>query len=88
MLPQSGGFTHIPLFQGAKETAQSSARTQPSPAVPMEENSLYASWQCCTCRGSGWGRGGFWLSAAVLTLTFLCPHSDRISSAGGPDRRV
>ncbi|KAM9226827.1 docking protein 3 [Leptosomus discolor] len=35
-------------FQGAKETAQSSARTQPSPAVPMEENSLYSSWQDLT----------------------------------------
>ncbi|NXN92083.1 DOK3 protein, partial [Rhinopomastus cyanomelas] len=32
-------------FQGAKETAQSSARIQPSPTVPMEENSLYSSWQ-------------------------------------------
>ncbi|KAM6356883.1 docking protein 3 isoform 2-T2 [Alca torda] len=32
-------------FQGAKETMQNSARTQPSPAVPMEENSLYSSWQ-------------------------------------------
>ncbi|XP_009079351.1 PREDICTED: docking protein 3, partial [Acanthisitta chloris] len=30
-------------FQGAKET-----RTQPSPAVPMEENSLYSSWQDLT----------------------------------------
>ncbi|NXL53591.1 DOK3 protein, partial [Podilymbus podiceps] len=35
-------------FQGPKETAQSSARTQPSPAVPMEENSLYSSWQDLT----------------------------------------
>ncbi|NWS63958.1 DOK3 protein, partial [Chunga burmeisteri] len=35
-------------FQGAKEMAQSSARTQPSPAVPMEENSLYSSWQDLT----------------------------------------
>ncbi|NXD76313.1 DOK3 protein, partial [Halcyon senegalensis] len=35
-------------FQGAKETAQSSARTQPSPAIPMEENSLYSSWQDLT----------------------------------------
>ncbi|KAM6408741.1 docking protein 3 [Rhynochetos jubatus] len=35
-------------FQGAKETAQSSARTQPSPTVPMEENSLYSSWQDLT----------------------------------------
>ncbi|XP_005503385.2 docking protein 3 isoform X1 [Columba livia] len=35
-------------FQGAKETAQSSARAQPSPTVPMEENSLYASWQGLT----------------------------------------
>ncbi|NXS59545.1 DOK3 protein, partial [Brachypteracias leptosomus] len=35
-------------FQGAKETAQSSAGTQPSPAVPMEENSLYSSWQDLT----------------------------------------
>lgn len=52
----SGGCAHIPLFQGAKETAQSSAGTQPSPAVPMEENSLYASWQDCTCRGGRWGR--------------------------------
>ncbi|NXN11245.1 DOK3 protein, partial [Indicator maculatus] len=32
-------------FQGTKETVQSSAETQPSPAVPMEENSLYTSWQ-------------------------------------------
>ncbi|KAM9373589.1 docking protein 3 [Phaethornis superciliosus] len=35
-------------FQGAKETAPSSVRTQPSPAVPMEENSLYSSWQDLT----------------------------------------
>ncbi|KAM6299859.1 docking protein 3 [Aegotheles albertisi] len=35
-------------FQGAKETAPSSARTQASPAVPMEENSLYSSWQDLT----------------------------------------
>uniref|UniRef100_A0A8C8A589 Docking protein 3 n=1 Tax=Otus sunia TaxID=257818 RepID=A0A8C8A589_9STRI len=35
-------------FQGAKETAESSARPQPSPAVPMEENSLYSSWQDLT----------------------------------------
>ncbi|NXT50563.1 DOK3 protein, partial [Pluvianellus socialis] len=35
-------------FQGAKETVQSSARTQPSPAVPMEENSLYSSRQDLT----------------------------------------
>ncbi|NWI63035.1 DOK3 protein, partial [Todus mexicanus] len=35
-------------FQGAKEMAQSSARTEPSPAVPMEENALYSSWQDLT----------------------------------------
>ncbi|XP_010000395.1 PREDICTED: docking protein 3 [Chaetura pelagica] len=35
-------------FQGAKEMAQSNARTQPSLAVPMEENSLYSSWQDLT----------------------------------------
>ncbi|NXK63091.1 DOK3 protein, partial [Sylvietta virens] len=35
-------------FQGAKETAPSSARTQISSAVPMEENSLYSSWQDLT----------------------------------------
>uniref|UniRef100_A0A8C5UGB2 Docking protein 3 n=1 Tax=Malurus cyaneus samueli TaxID=2593467 RepID=A0A8C5UGB2_9PASS len=35
-------------FQGAKETELSSARTQPSLAVPMEENSLYSSWQDLT----------------------------------------
>ncbi|NXY00060.1 DOK3 protein, partial [Centropus bengalensis] len=35
-------------FQGAKETAHGSARTQPSPSVPMEENSLYSSWQDLT----------------------------------------
>ncbi|NXK02339.1 DOK3 protein, partial [Herpetotheres cachinnans] len=35
-------------FQGAKDMAQSTARTQPSPAVPMEENSLYSSWQDLT----------------------------------------
>ncbi|NXU05920.1 DOK3 protein, partial [Buphagus erythrorhynchus] len=35
-------------FQGAKETVPSSARTQPSSAVPMEENSLYSSWQDLT----------------------------------------
>ncbi|NXL28859.1 DOK3 protein, partial [Glaucidium brasilianum] len=35
-------------FQGTKETAESSARPQPSPAVPMEENSLYSSWQDLT----------------------------------------
>ncbi|XP_017583536.1 PREDICTED: docking protein 3, partial [Corvus brachyrhynchos] len=35
-------------FQGAKETRPSNARTQPSPAVPMEENSLYSSWQDLT----------------------------------------
>ncbi|NXI39638.1 DOK3 protein, partial [Galbula dea] len=34
-------------FQGAKDTAQSS-RTEPSPAVPMEENCLYSSWQDLT----------------------------------------
>lgn len=50
MLSPVPGHTHIPLFQGAKETVPSSARTQPSPAVPMEENSLYSSWQDCTCR--------------------------------------
>lgn len=50
MLPPVPGHTHIPLFQGAKETVPSSAKTQPSPAVPMEENSLYSSWQDCTCR--------------------------------------
>ncbi|KAM8798983.1 docking protein 3 [Eudromia elegans] len=32
-------------FQGAKEAPQSSARTQPSPSVHMEENSLYSSRQ-------------------------------------------
>ncbi|NWU90880.1 DOK3 protein, partial [Upupa epops] len=32
-------------FQGTKETAQSSARTQLSPTVHMKENSLYSSWQ-------------------------------------------
>ncbi|NWQ60636.1 DOK3 protein, partial [Neopipo cinnamomea] len=35
-------------FQGAKETVPSSARTQPSTSVPMEENSLYSSWQDLT----------------------------------------
>ncbi|XP_059681212.1 docking protein 3 [Gavia stellata] len=35
-------------FQGAKETLPSNARTQPSPTVPMEENSLYSSWQDLT----------------------------------------
>ncbi|XP_032559234.1 docking protein 3 [Chiroxiphia lanceolata] len=35
-------------FQGAKETVPSSARTQLSPSVPMEENSLYSSWQDLT----------------------------------------
>ncbi|XP_009982244.1 PREDICTED: docking protein 3, partial [Tauraco erythrolophus] len=35
-------------FQGAKTTEQSSAGTQPSPAVPMEENSIYSSWQDLT----------------------------------------
>ncbi|XP_062443494.1 docking protein 3 [Rhea pennata] len=35
-------------FQGAKEGPQSSARTQPSPDVHMEENSLYSSWQDLT----------------------------------------
>ncbi|NXT27690.1 DOK3 protein, partial [Syrrhaptes paradoxus] len=35
-------------FQGPKETVQSGARTQPSPTVPMEENSLYSSWQDLT----------------------------------------
>ncbi|NWS65516.1 DOK3 protein, partial [Crotophaga sulcirostris] len=35
-------------FQGAKEMAHSSARTQPSTSVPMEENSLYSSWQDLT----------------------------------------
>ncbi|NXT85963.1 DOK3 protein, partial [Zapornia atra] len=35
-------------FQGAKEPVRSSARTQPSPAIPMEENSLYSSWQDLT----------------------------------------
>ncbi|NXW55336.1 DOK3 protein, partial [Eurystomus gularis] len=35
-------------FQGGKEMLQSSAGTQPSLAVPMEENSLYSSWQDLT----------------------------------------
>ncbi|NXY49971.1 DOK3 protein, partial [Ceuthmochares aereus] len=35
-------------FQGAKEAAHGNARTQPSPTVPMEENSLYSSWQDLT----------------------------------------
>ncbi|NXK50289.1 DOK3 protein, partial [Chauna torquata] len=35
-------------FQGTKEAAQSSARPQPSPDVPMEENSLYSSRQDLT----------------------------------------
>ncbi|XP_035745188.1 LOW QUALITY PROTEIN: docking protein 3 [Egretta garzetta] len=35
-------------FQGAKDTVQSSARNQPSLAIPMEENSLYSSWQDLT----------------------------------------
>ncbi|XP_032861111.2 docking protein 3 isoform X2 [Tyto alba] len=35
-------------FQGVKEMAQSSSRTQPSLAIPMEENSLYSSWQDLT----------------------------------------
>ncbi|NXM74180.1 DOK3 protein, partial [Serilophus lunatus] len=35
-------------FQGAKETASSSGRTEPSPSVHMEENSLYSSWQDLT----------------------------------------
>ncbi|NWH57001.1 DOK3 protein, partial [Geococcyx californianus] len=35
-------------FQGAKEMVHSSTRTQPSPSVPMEENSLYSSWQDLT----------------------------------------
>ncbi|NXP06107.1 DOK3 protein, partial [Thinocorus orbignyianus] len=35
-------------FQGAKETTQSSAETQPNPTIPMEENSLYSSWQDLT----------------------------------------
>ncbi|XP_051487008.1 docking protein 3 [Apus apus] len=35
-------------FQGAKEMAQGNARTQPSLAVPMEENSIYSSWQDLT----------------------------------------
>lgn len=63
--------THIPLFQGAKEAMPSSARSQPGPAVPMEENSLYSSWQDCTCRGGKWGWGGLQLSAAVLTTGFV-----------------
>ncbi|NXR15434.1 DOK3 protein, partial [Semnornis frantzii] len=32
-------------FQGTKESVHSSAKSQPSPVVPMEENSLYTSWQ-------------------------------------------
>ncbi|NXX74973.1 DOK3 protein, partial [Urocolius indicus] len=35
-------------FQNPKEMVQSSTRTQPSPAVPMEENSLYSSCQDLT----------------------------------------
>lgn len=70
------GRTHIPLFQGAKDTVQSSARNQPSLAIPMEENSLYSSWQDRMCRGGRWGRGGLWLSGIVLTPTLLCSHSD------------
>ncbi|NWX94026.1 DOK3 protein, partial [Nothoprocta pentlandii] len=35
-------------FQGTKEAPQSGTRTQPSPSVHMEENSLYSSWQDLT----------------------------------------
>ncbi|XP_069725185.1 docking protein 3 [Phaenicophaeus curvirostris] len=35
-------------FQGTKEVTHGTTRTQPSPTVPMEENSLYSSWQDLT----------------------------------------
>lgn len=74
--PKIPGCTHISLFQGAKETVASSARTQPSSAVPMEENSLYSSWQDCMCRDGEQGWGGLQLSAAVLTPGLFGSYSD------------
>ncbi|XP_009470491.1 PREDICTED: docking protein 3 [Nipponia nippon] len=72
-------------FQGAKETAQSSARSQPSPAVPMEENSLYSSWQDLTeflvlvVRTDAAARcglhGHYVLSALPQSLTLKDPQS-------------
>ncbi|NXE30108.1 DOK3 protein, partial [Ardeotis kori] len=72
-------------FQGAKETTQSSARTQPSPAVPMEENSLYSSWQDLTefpvlvVRTDAATRcglhGHYLLSALSQSLTLKDPQS-------------
>ncbi|XP_075571077.1 docking protein 3 [Pelecanus crispus] len=72
-------------FQGVKETAQSSARTQPSPAVPMEENCLYSSWQDLTeflvlvVRTDAATRcglnGHYLLSALPQSLTLKDPQS-------------
>ncbi|NXJ75646.1 DOK3 protein, partial [Trogon melanurus] len=72
-------------FQGAKETAQSSATTQPSPTVPMEENSLYSSWQDLTeflvlvVRTDAAARcglhGHYLLSALPQSLTLKDPQS-------------
>lgn len=54
-----GGRAHLPLLQGTKQAAPGSAKPQPSPDVPMEENSLYSSRQDRTC-GSGAGVGSGW----------------------------
>ncbi|NXC73342.1 DOK3 protein, partial [Anhinga anhinga] len=72
-------------FQGANEAVQSSARTQPSPAVPMEENSLYSSWQDLTeflvlvVRTDATARcglhGHYLLSALPQSLTLKDPQS-------------
>ncbi|XP_010124644.1 PREDICTED: docking protein 3-like, partial [Chlamydotis macqueenii] len=64
---------------GAKETTQSSAGTQPSPAVPMEDNSLYSSWQDLTERTDAATRcglhGHYLLSALPQSLTLKDPQS-------------
>ncbi|NXJ90951.1 DOK3 protein, partial [Corythaixoides concolor] len=73
-------------FQGgAKTTEQSSAGTQPSPAVPMEENSIYSSWQDLTefpvlvVRTDAAARcglhGHYLLSALPQSLTLKDPQS-------------
>lgn len=54
----------------------SSARTQPSSAVPMEENSLYSSWQDCMCWDGEQGWGGLHLNAVVLTPGLFGSYSE------------
>ncbi|NWI97267.1 DOK3 protein, partial [Pitta sordida] len=72
-------------FQGPKEMASSSARMDPRPSVPMEENSLYSSWQDLTeflvlvvqtDASSRCGlQGHYLLSALPQSLTLKDPQS-------------